>query len=588
MAYDGAYLLKIKQEIDALTGGRIDKISQPTKDSLVVALRSGGKNHKLFISAEAAGAKLHFTKNTLENPKTAPMFCMLLRKHLTGGKLVGTTQHGMDRILGIIFEAQNELGDRVQITLYCEIMGRRSNIILVNQQGKVIDAIKRVDFVTSEVRQILSGITYQLPPSQNKLNPTTTSTQEITAAIIKASDLPLHKAILQVIDGIAPATCREIAYFATKGAATTASELTDDQRDRLAFYVDVVKAALAPDGGTPYLVKDDKGSFVDFCILEPQQYPESYQIQQVESFSAALDEFFVGSDRSESMRQKSADLHKLLVNAQDRITRKIAVQQQELLQSRDREQKRQYGDIISSNLHMLNKGDSELKATNYYDEACPEITIPLDIMLTPSKNAQKYYSEYKKAATAESKLQQFIAEGKHELDYLATVLSQIERAETDAELHALREEVAGQGYARFYASTKKHQQKQPKLQPHRYLSSDGFTILAGKNNTQNDQLTLKDSKNYDMWLHTQVVAGSHVIIITDGERVIPNKTIEEACIIAACHSSVRHSSKVAVDYTYVKFVKKPNGAKPGMVIYDKYETAIVDPDFKLLEQLKAK
>lgn len=586
MAFDGGYLHKIKQEIDSMIGGRIDKISQPTKDSVVVAIRSGGKNHKLYISAEAAGAKLHFTKTTLENPKTAPMFCMLLRKHLGGGKLIGTRQHGMDRTLGIIIESQNELGDRVQLQLVCEIMGRRSNIILLSPENRVIDAIKRVDFVTSEVRQILSGIMYEYPPTQNKINPTTATSEDMTEAILNGEDLPLDKAILSQIEGFSPMICREISQFVLGGEKACVSELSPAKIKRLTFYLGAVKTALDVDGGKPYMIKDSKGKNVDFTFIKPIQFPDDYEIIELDSFSLGLEQFFVGKDRSESMRQKSQDMHKLLTNVQDRIIRKIAVQKEELLQSLDRDEKRKYGDIISSNLHLLEKGATQLVAVDYYDEACPEITIPLDIMLTPSKNAQKYYSEYKKAATAEQKLTQLIESGENELIYIGSVISQVERAETDVELQAIREEVANQGYSKYYGGGKKGNQKQPKLHPHKYLSTDGFVILAGKNNNQNDQLTIKDCQNYDLWFHTQDVPGSHTIIITDGERVIPTTTIEEACVIAACHSSARNSSKVAVDYTYVKFVKKPNGSKPGMVIYDNYQTGIVDPDFDRIEKLK--
>ncbi len=583
MAFDGAYLRKIKQEIDVLSGGRVDKISQPTKDSIVVALRSGGKNHKLFISAEAAGAKMHFTTSQLENPKTAPMFCMLLRKHLTGAKLLGAEQYGLDRAIAIRVEGTNELGDKVEIRLVCEIMGRRSNIILVNQDGKVIDAIKRVDFVTSEVRQILSGVTYELPPSQDKLDPTATSINDLCIAILHGRDIPLSKAILEQVEGFSPMICREISHFVTGTMDSVISALTTEQKERLEFYLGVIKTALKPDGGQPVIIKNERGTQIDFTFIEPIQYPDNYKIIHCDSYSNVLDTFYSGKDKAESLRQKSADMHKLLSSIYDRVTRKIAVQLQELEDSKDREVKRKYGDIISANMHMISKGDDKLVTQDFYDENCGEIEIALDIMLTPSKNAQKYYTEYKKLCTAEHKLQELIADARQELEYLASVISQIERAETDAELLAIREEIVAQGYSR---AQKKTGQKLAKLQPHRYVSSDGFTILSGRNNEQNDRLTLKDSHNYDLWLHTQDVPGSHTVIVANGERVIPSRTIEQACIIAACNSSARNSSKVAVDYTYIKFVKKARGARPGMVIYDNYQTAIVDPDFELANELK--
>ncbi|MEG1942709.1 MAG: NFACT family protein, partial [Angelakisella sp.] len=289
---------------------------------------------------------------------------------------------------------------------------------------------------------------------------------------------------------------------------------------------------------------------------------------------------------SERVRQKSGDLRKQLMVARDRVARKLAAQQQELLTSRDREQKKQWGDIISTNIYQMEKGNTILRTVNFFSDTQETVDIPLDPMLTPSRNAQRYYSQYRKAVTAEAKLHEFIASGEHELAYLETVLEELLRAESDAELAAIREEATAQGYTR---PTAKEQGKKPvKLAPNRYLSSDGFTILSGRNNVQNDQLTLKDATNYDMWLHTQKIAGSHTIIITDGCREIPPRTLEEAAIIAACNSSARDSSKVPVDYTYVKNVKKPRGAKPGMVIYETYQTAIVDPDRSRAEALRVK
>ncbi|MEG0753430.1 MAG: NFACT RNA binding domain-containing protein, partial [Angelakisella sp.] len=571
---------------DKLVGGRIDKISQPTYDSIVIALRSGGSNHKLLISAEASGAKLHLTKSALENPHSAPMFCMLLRKHLGGGKLLRTEQLGLDRILTIVFEATNELGDRVELSLVCEIMGRRSNIILVNADGKIIDAIKRVDFVTSEVRQILSGLTYTLPPTQQKRNPLITPAAELSRAVCEGRDIPLSKALLEVVEGLSPMLAREISCFVCGAADLTVSELDATQRERLTFYIGVFQTALGEDGGEPWLIRDQTGKAVDFCFIEPRQFPDDYRLERGEGFSALLDSFYRNKDVAERIRQKSGDLHKLLGVVRDRVARKLAAQKQELLQSCDREEKKQWGDIISANIYQMQKGDEILRTVNFFSEEQEEVEIPLDPMLTPAKNAQRYYGIYRKAATAEAKLRELIESGEHELAYLETVIGELDRAESDAELQAIRAETAAQGYSRLQG---KDQNRKPvKLSPHRYLSSDGFIILSGRNNLQNDQLTLKDATNYDLWLHTQKIPGSHTIVLTDGCRELPSRTIEEAAVIAACNSSARNSSKVPVDYTYVKNVKKPRGAKPGMVIYETYQTAIVEPDRERAEALRSK
>ena len=585
MAFDGAFLHKIKQEIDALAGSRVDKISQPDRETILIVLRGAGGNHKLLLSASAAAAKIHFTKNTIENPKAAPMFCMLLRKHLGSGRLLGARQEGMDRILTLVFECVNELGDRVELRLVCEIMGRHSNIILTDAAGKILDAAKRVDFVTSEVRQILPGLTYRLPPMQDKMNPLTATAQQLAEKVLDGRDIPLSKGILEQIQGFSPTLCREAAHFVCPQGEQTVGNLTEGQKQRLVFYLGVVKTALEPEGGSPVMVLDEKGKPVEFSFLEMTQYGQGYTLRKMESYSEILDEFYGARDLAERMRQKSADLHKLLVNVRDRLVRKLAAQGQELEQSQDREKKKQWGDIISANLYSMYKGQDVLHAVNFYSPEQEEIDIPLDPMLTPAKNAQRYYNEYRKEATADAKLRDLMEKGRQELAYLETVLGELDRAETEAELQGIREEAVSQGYLRLQSQGSR---KPVKLSPRRYRSSDGFLILSGRNNLQNDQLTLREAANYDLWLHTQKIPGSHTIIITDGAREIPQRTIEEAAVIAACNSSARDSAKVPVDYTYIKNVRKPRGARPGMVIYEPYQTAIVDPDLKRAEALREK
>lgn len=587
MALDGAYLYKIRQEIDELAGGRIDKISQPTHDSIVIALRGfGGGNRRLLVSAESSGATLQFTRSQVENPKTAPMFCMLLRKHLGSGKLLRTEQSGLDRVVSLVFECQNELGDKVELSLVCEIMGRRSNIILVNNDGKVIDAIKRVDFVTSEVRQILSGITYQLPPAQQKLNLLITPPFEIVASITAGRDIPLSKAILEQVEGFSPALAREIAYRACGDNEPTAAQLDPDHRKKLTETLATVHTLLAGEGSEPTIVSDETGKQIEFSFLPLNHYPASYPRTTGASCSELLDRFLVGKDIAESMKQRSGDLHKLLINVRERLGRKLAAQRQELLAAADRDKKREFGDIIAANIYQMNKGDEILRTVNFFDPEGSEIEIPLDPMLSPSRNAQRYYGEYRKAATAEAKLNELVESGEQELEYLSSVLVELSLATTDAELAAIRDEVSAQGYAR---RTVRDRQKPQKLSYHKYISSDGFVILSGRTNLQNDQLTLRDADNRDLWLHTQKIHGSHTVILTEGEREIPNLTIEEAAVIAACNSAAGRSlAKVPVDYTTIRNVKKPRGARPGMVIYDNYETAMVLPDRQRAEALRTK
>lgn len=584
MAFDGAFLHKIKQELDRMAGARIDKISQPTHSSIVITLRGfSGGNRRLLISAEAAGAKLHFTESRSENPKAAPMFCMLLRKHLGAGKLLRTEQAGLDRVITLVFECRNELGDREELSLYCEMMGRRSNIVLVSAAGKVIDAIKRVDFVTSEVRQLIPGIAYQLPPAQQKLNPLMLEPSQLASEVIRGRELPLSKAIQERLEGLSPVLCREISCRCADGDPTT-GELDIGGEQRLAETFTVLLDALAPDGGSPTMVCDEQGKQLEFSIMPLLQYPSAYTQKSYESYSALLDSYYVDRDVAESMRQKAGDLRKQLVVVRDRIQRKLGVQRQELLAAKDREQKREFGDIISTNIYKMSKGDKMLRAVNYFDPDGGEVEIPLNPLQSPSQNAQRYYGDYRKAVTAEAKLTELIEAGEHELEYIETILSELDRATSEAELAAIRDEAIMQGYSRRRSRQK---QKPVKLNPHRYISSDGFVILSGRTNLQNDQLTLREAHNYDIWLHTQKLPGSHTIIVCDGAREIPDRTIEEAAIIAACNSAAGHSNaKVPVDYTHVRNVKKPRGAKPGMVIYVDYRTAMVLPDTALEQRLR--
>lgn len=585
MPFDGGYLHKVSQEIAAFTGARIDKISQPGRELVTITLRGMGRSKRLLLSADATAPKVQFTTQTLENPKAAPMFCMLLRKHLGSGKLIRVQQQGLDRVLELVFETVNELGDRVELSLICEIMGRHSNIILVDGGRKIIDAAKRVDFVTSEVRQILPGMTYAPPPAQSKRNPLDTAPRELAGAILSGRDIPLWKAVLEQVQGLSPLVCREVALFAGGAADALPSSLTQEQKERLEFYLGVVATALKEGCGTPTLVRDGAGKELEFSYLDLRQYPGNCTVQQFSGFSELLDVFYQGKDRRERMRQKTAQLHKSLCTLRDRLERKLTHQRQELLDTGGRQKYREWGDIISANLYRMERGDRTLVAQNFFSTEGEEIEIPLDPTYTPSKNAQKYYGEYRKAATAEVKLRELIQKGELELEYLGSAIAELERAESEEELAGIREELTSQGYLR---RDQRQKQRPGKLTPLRYRSSDGFLILCGRNNLQNDQLTLREARNYDLWLHTQKIHGAHVIVVTDGERVIPDRTIEEAAVIAAVNSAAGTSSagaKIPVDYTYVKNVRKPNGAKPGMVIYESYQTALVTADQRRVLEL---
>ncbi len=582
MALDGLCLSSILNNIAEFDGARIEKVFQPSRDCIILSLRHKEGNCKLLISAGATSARLHFTKETPENPQTPPMFCMLMRKHLQGGRLVNIRQLGRDRVLFLDFEVYNELGDLVICTLCVEIMGHNSNIILINQDGVIIDAIKRVNADVSSVRFVLPGVKYALPPQQDKKDVFSLSNEEILDEINAMGDAPLCKALMELFSGFSPLVCREAAYFCAKNIDVRIDELTNDNKDKLIFFISQLKKYIS--SPLPCVIYDKNKAPKDFCFFPIHQYGGAVLVREFESINALLDEFYTERDRFERVKQKSGDLLKTVVNIADRISRKLANQKKDLEKCKDKEMLRRKGDIIYANLSQIEKGASFVKLVDFYDENMGEIEIALDPQITPAENAQRYYTEYRKADTAEKKLAELIASGQAELSYIESVFDCLSRAASETELAVIREELYEQRYIH-----KKAEKKQAKthIDYLRYISSDGFLILSGKNNLQNDKLTLKESAKGDIWFHTQNIPGSHTVIITEGHSV-PDRTLEEAAIIAAYNSRARNSSKVLVDYTEIKNIKKPSGAKPGMVIYTTYKTAVITPDSELIKNLEQK
>ena len=584
MALDGAFLNIIKSEMSFLIGGRVEKIHQPSREEIVISLRTKQGSHKIFISANAGSARIHISKIVVDNPNVPPMFCMLLRKHLGSGKLVNIRQDGLERILFLDFECVNELGDVVIITLACEIMGRCSNIVIINQEGRIIDSIKRVDDEMSRERMILPGMAYTMPPRSARLNFLTAERDEIIAALKSGVTGELSKILIRLFEGISPVLAREWTFFAGRGAFISVEEITDNQLDRLLFAINKSKIAILNNETVFTAIIDNDKTLKDFTFLRTEQFGNLMTTKELGSACELLDYFYAERDRSARVKQRANDLFKLLMNLTDRISKRISVQREELLNCQNKDILKLYGDLVSSNMYKIKKGDISLFAENFYDESCPTVEIKLDIMKTPAQNAQHYYSEYKKSITAEEKLTEQIEKGEEELQYIDSVFDALTRASTNSDISQLRLELSEQGYIK--QSTQKG--KPPKaLPPVEYKSSDGFSILVGRNNKQNDQLTLKFAEKSDIWLHTQGITGSHVIICTDGETP-PDRTIEEAAIIAAVNSKGKNSNLVPVDYCLAKFVKKPSGAKPGKVIFTNYQTAFVRPDSEFVEKLIVK
>lgn len=582
MALDGAFLYAVKQELNVLIGGRIDKIYQPSREEIIISIRTRQGGFKLLVSASASSARIHITQMSVDNPMTPPMFCMLLRKHLGGGKLSAIRQDGLERILFLDFECINELGDIVTVTLACEIMGKYSNLIVINSDGKIIDSIKRVDSDMSRERIVLPGMPYEFPPRDDRISFVDSDEKTIRSIVSSLKSAELSKALINAFEGISPVLAREWAYYTGKGRELNGAEMNSDEIDRLVFAIMMSKKSLTENDCCFTTVTNKDGLLKDFSFIRLNQYGNLMITKEHTSACSLLDYFYAQRDRTARLKQRANDLFKLLINTTERITKRIANQKNELKDCEKKEEMKLKGDLLSANIYRIQKGDQKAVLENFYDESCPQIEIKLDSRLTPSQNAQKYYSEYRKSLTAEKKLAEQIALGEEELKYIDSVFDSLTRANTENEVNELRLELAEQGYIRAVRLKGKPPKSNP---PFEYLSGDGYTILLGRNNKQNDKLTLKTAAKTDIWLHTHNIPGSHAIIVTNGETP-PISTIEEAAVIAAVNSKAKDSSQVPVDYCPVKFVKKPVGAKPGMVIFTNNKTLYVTPDKELEERLK--
>ena len=591
MALDGVFLSTIRKELLSLIGGRVDKIHQPSKGELLIALRTVDGLKKLIINTVSGTARLHLTKADIENPKQPPMFCMLMRKHLSSAKLVDIRQQGFERVIMLDFDAANELGDIVRLTLAVEMMGRRSNLMLLDKDNKIIDSIKRISTETSET-PVLPGVIYTLPEIDGRISLTECSREEFTDKLFQFPNMELSKSIMKTFQGISPVFARECAFVLSPSEEIITADLTETQQDRLCDYIQSIRSQLEHNENDFVVLKTQTGELKDFCFTNIGQYGGLMEVKKFDSPSLLLDYFYSERDTISRTRQKAQDLFRLLTNTIDRTEQRVHNQELELKDCERREQLKQYGDLITANLYALEKGMTEAKLVNFYDPEQREVTVKLDKRLTPVQNAQKYFKEYRKLDTAEKILHDLIAKGTEEAKYLDTVLDALTRARTEGDIAALREELTEQGYI----SRSRQKGKPPKaLPPMKFRSSEGYDIRVGRNNFQNDRLTCKEARKTDVWLHTKDITGSHVIISCpeppEGakftpDELPPDRTIEEAAMIAAYNSKGRNSSRVDVDYTFVKFVKKPAGSKPGMVIFTHNYTITVKPDEDIVKSLE--
>ena len=581
MSLDGAFLHIVCNELQPLVGARVDKVYQPSREEIVVSLRTyrdGGK--KIVLSANSVSARVNLTTATFENPQQPPMFCMLLRKHLSGGRLMAIRQDGLERIVSLDFECTNEIGDIVTNSLVAEIMGRHSNIILV-RDGRVIDSVKRITDDISSVRRVLPGIRYEAPPRQDRLCLLDAEPQQVLDAIADSPER-LCKKLSAVLEGVSPILTREMAWYSAKDVDAACNALSDSAKDRLRFILGRVKSAVSGGECCFTVVSEPGGRKKDFCFINIEQYSTSMVISHENSANELLDGFFASQDRTERTRQRAHDLLKLLMNSYERVSRKLELQKKELAECSEREVFRVRGDLINANIWRLEKGQSKAVLEDF--TTGEPVEIQLDPRLTPAQNAQKYYTEYRKLDTAEKKLTELIAKGQQELVYIDSVFDAASRTDSESDLAEIRRELREQGYLK--GGVRADEKVKKTSDPLHFRSSEGFEILVGRNNRQTDQLTLKTAKATDIWLHTQGIAGSHVIIRTEG-RQPGEQTLFEAAQLAAFHSKGRSGSGVPVDYVAVKFVKKPAGAKPGMVIFTNNRTLYVTPDENLVNSLKA-
>lgn len=560
-----------------LTGSRIEKIQQPARDQIILLLRG---SRRLFLNAGANQPRIHLTEQLRDNPSQPPMFCMLLRKHLSGGIIESVRQEPLERVVTLTVLASDEMGERSRFTLVWEGMPRRANLILCDRDGRIIDCLRRVDLEAEQDRQVLPGLFYRLPTRQDKRSPLSVTEEEFAALLGRAApDAPLDGWLLDTFTAISPLVARELTVRACGSTDAPVSQGSALWEVFSRWQRDVNENAF-----TPTLIKRN-GSLADFTYGPVTQYGTYAETEVYDSFSHLLDDFYEKREQAERVKQKGRDLLKTATTARDRVRRKLAAQEKELAACLDRDHLRICGELITANLYRMERGQSRLTAQNYYDENCADMDIPLDVRLSPQENAARYFKQYAKAKTAEKYLTAQLQKGREELQYLESVLQELAQAESEQDFNDIRTELTDGGYLR--GRGKKQPSFQRASKPREFRSSAGLRILVGRNNRQNDRLTTKDADKRDIWLHTQKIHGSHVILCTGGTEP-DEQSLMEAASLAAYFSQAQGSTKVPVDYTPVKFVKKPAGAKPGMVVYTTYQTMLADPDEELVKRLSVK
>lgn len=583
MAFDAIVVNSLARELnEMLEGTKIDKVYQPEKDEVCLKIRAGKDNYKLVLSASPSHPRVYIADNyEKQNPKKAPVFCMTLRKHIQSGVIAGVVQVGFERIIRIAIDSYDELREKTRKYLYVEIMGKHSNIILVHDtENRILDSIKRVPPSVSRLRQILPGMAYELPPVQDKINPMANIDRQELIDRIRSCDMQIFKAIYSNILGLSPTVAREICYRLDIDKSMSSLEIGDGEIDRIIKEINLMFGKLELGQAYPNMIIDEKrDKIVEFSSIKLNQYEDLTEIN-FDRVSQAIESYYISKDIKDRINQRASAMKKSLQIKLDRVNNKIKKQNQELLESEKADDYRVKGEILTSYIYMVQKGMEEVELDNFYDNNS-KIRVSLNKNLTPSENAQKYFKKYNKLKNASEEISKQIKINLEESEYLENSLLAIENCDNDKDLKEIREELIREGYIKSYRMPKKD--IKPNTQYLKYMSSGGNLIMVGKNNKQNDYLTLRLADNEDLWFHTKNIPGSHVVLKCAGKKVL-DEEILEAATLAAYYSKAKMSANVPVDYTIKKHVKKPSGAKPGMVIYETNKTAYVTPS----DEAKAK
>ncbi len=581
MPLDGLTTHQLVKELQAeITGYKIDKINQYSKNDFIFTLRGKSANKKLFISSSSNSPRINITDKHPENPAVPPMLCMFLRKRLYGCTVTGLNQAGLDRVVFIELEGTNEIGDYVKYKICLELIPKRSNYILLDSEDIILESTRKTFETANEDRQVSPGFRYILPGVfQNKLNILETDTNIIIDSVISNADKRITDALLNTLQGASPLICREIALQANCEEITV-NEADENQIKQLSECIDNLRNLIIS-GGKPVMIIRDEKPF-DISFTDIKQYGTAVIVKEYESFSELIDKYYSENPDNDSSNAQNKELNKTLTNHLNRATRKLEIRKKELEDCAEKDKYRVYGELITTNQYSLEKGALFYDLPNYYDDY-KEIRINVDPALSPGQNAQKFFKEYNKLKTAETLLAQLINESETEIEYLKSVIDSLSRAVNYSDINEIKAELAEQGYLK--KAGKNNRKKAKPLPPLMYLSDDGYIILAGKNNIQNEEISFRTADKSDSWFHTKSFPGSHVVVLGNGD-IIPENTCRQAAVIAATNSSADGSGKVAVDYTEIRELKKPKGGKPGMVIYKKYNTMWAAPDKELCERLK--